>query len=249
MSDVTRLLQALLNGEDIGNFEPRSRMEAYLKNCCLASGVGGLPEPITETDALLYQLAEKLGTGGGGAKEPYVEETYDANGNLIDANLVGYTTIRPYAFYKCPSLALTSLPSGITSIGDYAFCSCTSLALTSLPSGLTSIGDFAFQNCSKLALTSLPSGLTSTGNYTFYGCSKLALTSLPSGITSVGGNAFSKCTGLTSITFQGKPDSIASNAFNGCTNLKTINVPWASGEVAEAPWGATNATINYNYTG
>ena len=54
MSDVTKLLQALLNGEDIGNFEPKSRMEAYLKNCCLASGVVGLPEPITETDALLY---------------------------------------------------------------------------------------------------------------------------------------------------------------------------------------------------
>ena len=35
----------------------------------------------------------------------------------------------------------------------------------------------------------------------------------------------------------------------GCTNLTTINVPWAEGAVAGAPWGATNATINYNYTG
>jgi hypothetical protein len=26
-------------------------------------------------------------------------------------------------------------------------------------------------------------------------------------------------------------------------------VPWAEGAVANAPWGATNATINYNYTG
>ena len=249
MSDVTRLLQALLNGEDIGIFEPKSRTEAYLKNCCLASGVGGLPDPITETDALLYQLAEKLGTEGGAAKEPYIEETYDANGNLIDVNLVGYTTIRPYAFQKCSKLALTSLPSGLTKIGNYTFHDCTSLALTSLPSGLTGIGDFAFQNCSKLALTSLPSGLTSVGNFTFYGCQKLSLTSLPSGIIGVGGNAFSKCTGLTSITFQGKPKSIASNAFKECTNLKTINVPWASGELSGAPWGATNATINYNYTG
>lgn len=163
---------------------------------------------------------------GGGAKEPYIEETYDSNGNLVDANLVGYTAIRDNAFYGCTSLALTSLPSGITKIGD-----------------------FAFQNCSKLALTSLPSGLPNVGNYTFYGCQKLSLTSLPSGIIGVGGNAFTNCTGLTSITFQGKPNSIASNAFNRCTNLKTINVPWASGEVSGAPWGATNATINYNYTG
>ena len=138
-----------------------------------------------------------------GASEPYIEETYDENGNLIDVNLVGYTAIRPYAFYNCTRLALTSLPSGITSIGSNAFYNCTSLALTSLPSGLTSIGS----------------------------------------------NAFNGCTGLTSITFQGKPNSIASNAFRNCTNLKTINVPWASGELSGAPWGATNATINYNYTG
>ena len=249
MSDATRLLKALLNGEDIGNFEPKSRMEAYLKNCCLASGVVGLPEPITQTDALLYQLAEKLGTGGGGAKEPYIEETYDAKGDLIDVNLVGYTTIRPYAFYTCSNLALTSLPSGLTSIGVSAFQNCKYLALTSLPDSITSIGVSAFQNCSNLALTSLPSGVTSIGNAAFSYCVNLSLTSLPSSVTNIGNSAFRDCTGLTSITFKGKPNSIDSNAFNGCTNLKTINVPWASGEVANAPWGATNATINYNYTG
>ena len=249
MSDVTRLLQALLNGEDIGNFEPKSRMEAYLKNCCLASGIVGLPEPITETDALLYQLAKKLGTGGGGAKEPYIEETYDADGNLIDVNLVGYTAIRHYAFYNCKNLALTSLPSEITSIGAGAFYNCYDLTLISLPSGITSIGTYTFFNCYNLALTSLPSGITSIGTYAFYTCSSLALTSLPSGLTNIASYAFRDCTGLTSITFHGKPSVIDGSAFVGCTNLKTINVPWASGEVANAPWGATNATINYNYTG
>lgn len=44
-------------------------------------------------------------------------------------------------------------------------------------------------------------------------------------------------------------DTIATDAFEGCTNLTAINVPWAEGAVANAPWGATNATINYNYTG
>lgn len=208
----------------------------------------GLTNPLAWPDGFI-SAAESIQSGGGGAKEPYIEETYDSNGNLVDVNLVGYTAIRNNAFRECTSLALTSLPSGITKIRDYAFYNCKNLALTSLPSGITKIGDFAFQNCSKLALTSLPSGLPNVGNYTFYGCQKLSLTSLPSGIIGVGGNAFTNCTGLTSITFQGKPNSIASNAFNKCTNLKTINVPWASGEVADAPWGATNATINYNYTG
>ena len=160
----------------------------------------------------------------------------------------GLTSIGNSAFANCEKITLTSLPSGITSIGDHAFFQCTNLALTSLPSGLTSIGDYVFTTCPNLALTSLPSGITSIGVNAFFQCRKLALTSLPSGITSIGDYAFRKCTGLTSITFTGKPTTISSAAFEECTNLTTINVPWAEGEVANAPWGATNATINYNYT-
>ena len=40
-----------------------------------------------------------------------------------------------------------------------------------------------------------------------------------------------------------------STAFTGCDKLTTINVPWSEGEVANAPWGATNAVINYDYKG
>ena len=96
---------------------------------------------------------------------------------------------------------------------------------------------------------SLPSGLTSIGNYAFFRCSGLTLTSLPSGITSIEDLAFYGCLGLASLTFEGKPKSISNLAFRGCTNLTTINVPWAQGAVKNAPWGARNATINYNYTG
>ena len=49
------------------------------------------------------------------------------------------------------------------------------------------------------------------------------------------------------LTFQGTPETISKTAFSGCSNLTTINAPWAEGAVANAPWGATNATINYNY--
>lgn len=147
-------------------------------------------------------IEQKSTTGGAGATEPYIEETYDADGNLIDAKMYGYTKIRDSAFYGC-----------------------TSLALTSLPEGLTSIGLDAFNGCSSLALTSLPAGLTRIGNYAFGGC-----------------------TSLTSITFKGTLTFIHSKAFDGCTNLTDIKVPWAEGAVANAPWGATNATITYNYT-
>ena len=159
------------------------------------------------------------------------------------------TSIGISAFYNCTKLALTSLPDGITSIKTWAFYSCTNLALTSLPDGITSIDSNAFYNCTKLALTSLPDGITSISSSAFYNCTKLALTSLPAGVTSIGSNAFFRCSNLTEITFKGKPNSVHGSAFSGCTNLLTINVPWAEGEVSNAPWGATNATINYNYTG
>ena len=188
------------------------------------------------------------GLSGGGATEPYIEETYDANGQLIDAVMHGYTQIRSNAFAYCGGLVSVSGISAITSIGYSAFQNCTNLALTSLPAGLTSISNYTFQNCSNLALTSLPAGITSISSSAFRDCSNLALTSIPAGITSIGNYTFQNCIGLTTITFEGTPQSINSYAFSGCTNLTTINVPWAEGAVENAPWGATNATINYNYT-
>ena len=161
----------------------------------------------------------------------------------------GLRSLGNNAFYQCTNLALTELPSGLTSLGEYAFYQCPTLTLTELPSGLTSLGNSAFYKCTNLALTELPSGLTSIGQYAFYQCSKLDITSIPDGVKSIDNNAFDGCTSLRSITFKGTPTSIKYNAFNGCTNLTTINVPWAEGAVASAPWGVTNATINYNYTG
>ena len=117
-----------------------------------------------------------------------------------------------------------------------------------LPGDLTTIGYSAFSGCPKLALTSLPSGITRIGYYAFNGCRNLAITRLPPGITNIGFAVFANCTGLTSITFEGNPKTIHSSAFNGCSNLTTIKVPWSQGQVANAPWGASNATIIYDYT-
>lgn len=63
MSNTEALLQALLNGETV-DFEPKTRIEQYLKNCCDMCGCDGLPAPRTNVDALLYALADKLANGG-----------------------------------------------------------------------------------------------------------------------------------------------------------------------------------------
>lgn len=183
----------------------------------------------------------------------------------------GITSIGDYTFRNCTKMALTSLPPGITSVGDFAFLNCYQLSLTTLPSGITALGQYAFNNCPRLALTSLPSGITSLPTAVFQYCPKLALTALPSGLTSIGAYAFKQgtglasitlppalttigdfafanCTGLETVKFTSTVSSIPNGVFSGCTKLSTIYVPWSQGQVANAPWGASNATIIYDYT-
>lgn len=91
--------------------------------------------------------------------------------------------------------------------------------------------------------------ITSIGAYAFYGQMRLILSEIPAEVKTIGDYALSNLKDLTTLTFKGTPESIGSNVFTGNFSLTTINVPWAEGAVEGAPWGATNATINYNYTG
>lgn len=164
------------------------------------------------------------------------------------------TKIRDYCFYAYDeeneyykSLTSVSMPDSVTSIEQRAFEGCQNLVSAPLPSSLTTIGDAAFYNCNKLILTSLPSGLTKIGDHAFDLCRSITIKSIPSGVTSIGINSFLRCDGITEITFEGKPDYIHSATF-GCPNLTIVRVPWSQGEVSGAPWGASSATIVYNYT-
>ena len=90
--------------------------------------------------------------------------------------------------------------------------------------------------------------ITHIGLNAFLDCTNLALTELPENLTNIEFYAFKNCTNLKTLTFKGTPQHIGSYAFEGCENLTTINVPWSEEEVSYAPWGAINATINYNST-
>lgn len=157
----------------------------------------------------------------------------------------GVTTIGSHAFYYCKSLTSVTLPDGVTTIGTNAFNWCNSLTSINLPNSLTSIDMSAFKYCTKLTSVKLPEGLTTIEDSAFDGSGLTSIT-VPSSVTTIQANAFG-CYDLISVKFKGTPTSISSMAFNGCRNLTTINVPWAEGAVANAPWGANWATINYNY--
>lgn len=115
---------------------------------------------------------------------------------------------------------------------------------------VTKISNYVFAGCLNLKTCAMPAHLTSIGTRAFYGCSNLGAgglsLSIPAGITSIGEHAFGYCGSLTTIRFKGTPSSIAANVFTSSAGITHIYVPWAKGAVANAPWGAANATIHYN---
>ncbi len=82
---------------------------------------------------------------------------------------------------------------------------------------------------------------------TFSGYTNITEVIIPAEIRWIETSIFRNCTNLKKVTFKGKPETTTTSVFTGCTNLTDIYVPWAEGEVANAPWGAPNATIHYNY--
>lgn len=124
----------------------------------------------------------------------------------------------------------------------------TEKPLTKLPEGLRIIGPYSLRGHLGLSLTTLPGSVTEIGVQAFSYCDGLTEMSLPAALTKIGNQGFYNCKNLSRVTFNSTPSVISANVFDGCTKLQTINVPWAEGAVANAPWGA-NATINYNYTG
>lgn len=213
-------------------------------------------------------------TAGGGNEDfiKMVERPYSPDVSIPITLPNGITKIGDYAFYNWNKV-LPTIPNSVTSIGEYAFYGCQYLQLTDLPPNLTSIGQYAFQLCSggRFTVSSLPNTVRTIGKYAFansstsissvpegvttipercFGfCDYITSMTIPSTVTTMGSQCFISCTGLTQVTFLGTPTTFTyNNAFSNCTNLTTIRVPWSEGAVAGAPWGATNATITYNYT-
>lgn len=118
-----------------------------------------------------------------------------------------------------------------------------------LPDNIYAIPTYFCRNAGKL--TNIYGDLTTVeeiGNQAFYWCRTLTSFPYMPNLTKLGNGVFYACLGLTEFKFYTKISSMGNNVFEACSNLKDIYVPWAEGEVANAPWGATNATIHYNTT-
>ena len=132
---------------------------------------------------------------------------------------------------------------------DYHCNGMASLEKVILSPLTTELGQNGFQRCYSLREINLEN-ITTFQGYCFQDCLQLAIPIVfNGGLVKIGDLAFA-FTSIPSITFQTPTTdtlpTIRSNAFNECDLLKDIYCPWAEGEVANAPWSATNATIHYN---
>lgn len=215
MTKVEELLNALINGETL-DIEPRTRVEAYLKNCCEGCGCDGLPTPITPTDALLYALAEKLAGGGSGGGD------LDA---LIDGTLTEITSnvnkVKANAFEGHSTIKSAKLPN-VTRIGRSAFEGCKALVSIDCPK-LEIIEGNAFNECSNLESVSFPMCNELNSTNVFYKCSKLVTVYLPN-IDEIQGNTFANCNALKNVTVT-NATYVGSRAFSYCYSLVTIDLP------------------------
>lgn len=203
-----------------------------------------IDDELIEQDLLIFQIQTALNNKvSSGSTKPEQEKTV----NIIKNGIV---EIVPDDGYSMSKVTVTvDVPSEGDTNNEFISMIERSQSSIVIPEGCTTIGGYAFYSHSTLTSVNLPDTVASIGYRSFYQCSTLAEINFPTALDVIGSQAFYNCKALTNLTFRSTPTSIASNAFGACTNLKTINVPWASDAVANAPWGATSATINYNYKG
>lgn len=190
------------------------------------TGLNGLPQVADASSLPLYGID----TSFGGYSYLFANNNSNPNGGfnvcLKEIFLPKMPKIPQYLLQDCYMLTTLHCDfEGAKSLGAYSFLGCK--ALTELPSMLDVeiIETKAAESC--ISLKKLPY--------------------MPK-LRSVAANSFGKCTGLTKVNIYNTLTTFNANAFNGCTNITDIYVPWSEGEVANAPWGATNATIHYNTT-
>lgn len=141
------------------------------------------------------------------------------------------------------------VPDGTSNIKSYAYAECWYLSKINLPISVTQINKRAFYDCDSLEELILPKKLRDIREYAFGSCNKLSEVILPESLVTMSYAVFYACSNLKSVTFRSKPsmDVSFTPIFQYCDALADVYVPWGYGEVAGAPWGATNATIHYNY--
>ena len=120
-----------------------------------------------------------------------------------------------------------------------------------IPEGITTVKMRAFQSNSTtpyIKSIKFPKSLTTIGTLAFsaIGVEELII---PATVTHIDAAAFEVAPKLISVIFEGTPISLSATTFQNSNAITDIYVPWSTGKIAGAPWGAKNATIHYDGKG
>lgn len=186
-------------------------------------------------------------SGGGGMYEEMLRGLIEATiNNLVIPD--GTQEIRDYAFYYLGPLQTVTIPDSVTLIGYAAFEGCDGLIGITIPDSVTVIKDTAFKGCNAMMNLRLSNNLTRIEAFTFEGCSWLAELTIPDGVAIIYDYAFRNCRGLQTVVLPASIEYMGDDPFDGCARIENIYCGFSEGAVSGAPWGATNATIIYDYT-
>ena len=120
----------------------------------------------------------------------------------------------------------------------------TSIQNVIFPWGVKKTAIQTCRNCANLNTVIIPDTVEEISSHTFYNCGSLKTVKLPDSLKTIGAGAFAD-SGLTYIKIPEGVTNIDEIAFKNCPNLTVIDVEFSEDDVTGAPWGATNATINY----
>lgn len=181
-----------------------------------------------------------------------IRETGCFNGcwALAEADFPSLKSISGGAFSACHSLARVNLPELTNTYGnstaiDGVFNTCRVIERIELPKFEGVMRSTWFDACYNLKELILPKVTSFSGNNNFRNCYALEKLYAPE-CKVWAANNFSGCNSLKRLCIYTKPTTITTTSFNAPA-LEDIYVPWAQGEVANAPWGApAGCRVHYN---
>ena len=129
-----------------------------------------------------------------------------------------------------------------TTVQNQGFIGCSGVTEVYLPK-LETVGNNGFTNIKATNIV-LPA-IKTTGSGAFASSAMVRHMCIGEHIETIGASCMNNMSAGWSVKIKGKPTSIATTAFPS-NSTGDIYVPWSEGEVANAPWGATSATIHYD---
>ena len=148
-------------------------------------------------------------------------------------------------FVGCSKLKSAIIENGITGISTACFNNCVLIDSIELPNSVVELGESAFAGCSSLKSITLSTNIKKIPNSCFSGTG-FETFSIPneSGVEEIQDDIFYNCSSLKNIYIGKNVKTINSKAFRN-VDSPIIKISQEENSISGAPWGATNATIEW----